>query len=79
MLGSVIAPVFKAPFLVPVFGLLRKPVSFCQLDSGKTFPADGLNVSNRSSWTTWNCGEACPVFKLSTSDTFLECLGEAPK
>ena len=67
-------------FCLPTSVLVgASPVAACQLDSGKRFPADGRSVSNKSSNTTWNCGETCPVWRLRTNATFLECRGHDPR
>ena len=55
-----------------------KPASCCHFDATLGLPDDGRLVSKRSSKAQWNCGDTNPVVRLSTSATFLECLGDVP-
>jgi hypothetical protein len=44
-----------------------------------SFPEEGLTVSKKSSYWTWNCGETNPVSSFSTRFTDLACRGEGPR
>jgi hypothetical protein len=58
--------------------VLYNPVFRCQLDLIVGFPALGRMVSKKSSITTWNWGDTCPVVRFRTSAIFLECRDEMP-
>jgi hypothetical protein len=65
MIPSILASVLRrwTSFYSIVWALFVyvKPVFACHSDLGTELPADGRSVSNRSSITTGNCGDTCPV------------------
>ena len=65
--------------ITPISFFFINPHMACQYLDGIIFPSLSCIVAKEGSNTTWNCGDALLVIRISTNDNLLAWIGDTPK